>query len=172
MVNFPNDTENEDDYAIGWGWHEVNPGPMIGLYNGFRQCLLDPTRNRPQDFFNALFENRMYTIMAKEINKYAQQRKQACEYFNFLNILFTKFSKNVNISHDFQEKSGFQKKSGFTYIYQMIYPGLQNYFSLFPLRLMPCHALLTQLSNVCIDLITIIYQNISVMIGHHFVEFR
>ena len=43
MVNFPNDTENEDDYAIGWEWHEVDPGPLIAPYYGFRQCLLDPT---------------------------------------------------------------------------------------------------------------------------------
>ena len=43
MVNFPNDTENEDDYAIGWEWHEVDPGPLIAPYNGFRQCFLDPT---------------------------------------------------------------------------------------------------------------------------------
>ena len=72
MVNFLNDTENEDDYAIGWEWHEVNPGPLIALYNGFQQCLLDPTRNNPEDFFNALFKNRMYTIMANKTNKYAQ----------------------------------------------------------------------------------------------------
>ena len=134
MVNFPNDTENEDDYAIGWEWHEADPRPLIELYNGFRQCLLDPTRNRPQDFFNALFENRMYTIMAKETNQYVQyvhRRKQAREYFYFLNILFTKFSKNVKISHDFQEKSGFQKKSGFTYVYiSNDYPSLQNFTKL------------------------------------------
>ena len=35
MVSFSNDTENEDDYAIGWEWHEVDPGPLIGPYNGF-----------------------------------------------------------------------------------------------------------------------------------------
>lgn len=72
MVNFSNDTENENDYAIGWEWLEVDPGPLIAPYNGFRQCLLDPTRNKPEDFFNALFEDKMYTIMAEETNKYAQ----------------------------------------------------------------------------------------------------
>ena len=45
MVNFPNDTENEDDYVIGWEWNGANPGPLIALYNGFQQCLLDPIRN-------------------------------------------------------------------------------------------------------------------------------
>ena len=87
MVNFPNDTENEDDYAIGWEWHKVDPVPLIAPHNGFQQCLLDPTRNNPEDFFNALFENRMYTIMANETNKYAQRRKQACEYFYFVHFI-------------------------------------------------------------------------------------
>ena len=55
-------------------------------YNGFRQCLLDPTANKPEDFFNALFERRMYTIMTEETNKYAQRRKQAREYYNLHKI--------------------------------------------------------------------------------------
>ena len=65
-------TENEDDYIIGCKWNEVNPGTLIAPYNGFQQCLLDPTRNKPEDFFNALFEDRMYTIVAEEMNKYVQ----------------------------------------------------------------------------------------------------
>ena len=80
MVNFPNDTENEDDYVIEWEWHEVDPGLLIGPYNGFLQCLLDPMTNTPEDFFNVLFERRMYTIMAEETNKYAQRRRQAHDY--------------------------------------------------------------------------------------------
>ena len=88
IIIFPNDTENEDDYTIGCEWHEVDPGPLIALYNSFQQCFLDPTRKKPEDFFNALFESRMYTIMAKETNKYVQQRKQACEYFYFKHFIY------------------------------------------------------------------------------------
>ena len=98
MVNFPNDTENEDDYVIGWEWHEVNPEPLIAPCNGFRQCLLDPTRNRPQDSFNALFEKRMYTIMAEETNKYAQRRKQAREYFYFKHFIYKILKKCKDIT--------------------------------------------------------------------------
>ena len=76
MVNYANDTENEDDYEIGWEWCEVDPGPMIAPYTGFRQCLLDPTKNRPEDFFNALFDEQMYTIMAEQTNKYAHRKIQ------------------------------------------------------------------------------------------------
>ena len=79
MVNYAGDVENEDDYEIGWEWHEVNPGPFIAAYNGFRQCLLDPTTTKPEDFFNVLFDTRMYTIMAEETNKYAERKKQARE---------------------------------------------------------------------------------------------
>ena len=56
MVNFANDTENEEDYEIGWEWHEVDLGPIFVPYNGFQQCLLDPTTNKPEHFFNALFQ--------------------------------------------------------------------------------------------------------------------
>ena len=52
-----------------WDWIEEDTGPLIGPYTGFRQCLLDPLKNKPEDFFNELFDVRMYTIMAKETNK-------------------------------------------------------------------------------------------------------
>ena len=92
MVNFAGDTENEDDYEIGWEWHEVDPGPIIAPYNGFHQCLLDPTTNKLEHFFNALFQSRMYTIMAEETNKYVHRKKQTHEYLNiYTNVtLFTK----------------------------------------------------------------------------------
>ena len=68
MVNFADDIKNEEDYEIGWEWHEQDPGPMVTPYSGFRQCLLDPTKNQPEDFFDALFSTQMYTIMAEETN--------------------------------------------------------------------------------------------------------
>ena len=95
MVNFVNDVEREEDYEISWDWIEEDTGPLIGPYTGFRQCLLAPLKNKPEDFFNELFDVRMYTIMAKETKKYARRRKQNCKYKNFFyflsknNIFFT-----------------------------------------------------------------------------------
>ena len=77
MVNFANHTEREEDYKIGWEWIEEDTGPLIRPYTGFRQCLLDPLKNKPEDFFNELFDARMYTIMAEETNKYARRRTLA-----------------------------------------------------------------------------------------------
>ena len=46
MVNFAHDTELEEDYEIGWQWHEQDPGPLVTPYTRFRQCLLDPTKQK------------------------------------------------------------------------------------------------------------------------------
>ena len=78
MINFPGDVEVEDDYEIGWEWLERDTGPMIAPYSGFRQCLLDPTQNKPEDFFNALFESNMYTRIAEETNRYANAKNKQC----------------------------------------------------------------------------------------------
>ena len=72
MVNYPGDTELEEDYGLAWDWVETDPGPLFALYSDFQQCLLDPTKDKPTDFFNALFENQMYTIMAEQTNLYAR----------------------------------------------------------------------------------------------------
>ena len=87
MVNFANDTEREEDYKIGWEWIEEDTGPLIRPYTCFQQCLLDPLKNKPEDFFNELFDVRMYTIMAKETNKYTRRRKQNCKYKKFFYFL-------------------------------------------------------------------------------------
>ena len=81
MVNFQEDTEHEEHYEIGWEWIEEDTGHYIALYTGFWQCLLDPTKNNPEDFFEALFTSHMYMIMAEEMNKYTQREIQRGKYF-------------------------------------------------------------------------------------------
>ena len=91
MVNYAGDTEIEEDYEIGWEWLEQDTGPHIAPYTGFRQCLLDPTKNNPEDFFEALFSSHMYTIMAEEMNKYANRKLQRGKFFYIIFI----YTKNV-----------------------------------------------------------------------------
>ena len=78
MVNYEGDTENEP-------------------YSGFRQSLLDPAKNKPEDFFEALFEDRMYTIMADETNRYAHKQRNS-KYTCSLHLiyLFTIYKHKVN----------------------------------------------------------------------------
>ena len=103
MVNYPSDVELEEDYELGWEWLETDPGPLIAPYSDFQQCLLDPTKTKPEDYFNALFENRMYMIMAEQTNLYARWQiegkftilsSQNTENFLFfINLFFHIFSK-------------------------------------------------------------------------------
>ena len=69
MVNYQNDREFEKDYKNGWEWLEQDPGPLIAPYTGFQQCLLDPFKTRPEDFFNDLFDdNNPYNIKMVRVN--------------------------------------------------------------------------------------------------------
>ena len=88
------DTEIEEDYEIGWEWLEQDTGPHIAPYTGFRQCLLDPTKNNLEDFFEALFSSHMYTIMAEEMNKYANRKLQRGKFFYIIFI----YTKNILFS--------------------------------------------------------------------------
>ena len=112
MVNYEGDTENELDYELGWEWIEEDPGPMIAPYSGFRQSLLNPAKNKPEDFFEALFEDRMYTIMADETNRYAHKRRSS-KYIYSLHIIyyFTIYKRKVNfyIIFMFSTKGKFYK---------------------------------------------------------------
>ena len=91
MVNYAGDTEIKEDYEIGWEWLEHDTGPHIAPYTGFRQCLLDLTKNNPEDFFEALFSSHMYTIMAEETNKYMNRKLQRGKFFYIIFI----YTKNV-----------------------------------------------------------------------------
>ena len=104
MANHPGDVECEEDYELGWEWFETDPGPLIALYSDFQQCLLDLAKDKPEDFFNALFENWMYTIMAGQTNLYARQQIQGKftilssqntdNFFVFYQFIFPHFLKN------------------------------------------------------------------------------
>ena len=96
MINFLGDVEVEDDYEIGWEWLERDTGPMIAPYSGFRQCLLDPTQNKPEDFFNALFESNMYTRIAEETNRYANARINNAEGKEQIFFLYSEIHKMTN----------------------------------------------------------------------------
>ena len=80
MVNYRNDRELEEDYKIGWEWLEWDTRSPIAPYTGFQQCLLDPLKTKPEDFFSALFDDNIYMIMAEETNKYAHSKKQTHKY--------------------------------------------------------------------------------------------
>ena len=66
---------------IGWEWLEQDTGPHIAPYTGFLQCLLDPTKNNLEDFFEALFSSHMYTIMAEETTNTQTENYREVSFF-------------------------------------------------------------------------------------------
>ena len=56
-------------------------GSGLRKIQGLTLHLLDPTKNNPEDFFEALFMSYMYIIMAEETNKYAQRKIQRGKFF-------------------------------------------------------------------------------------------
>ena len=96
MINCHYDVDHELDYELGWEWIESDPGPMIAPYNGFRQCLIDPAKNKPEDFFRAIFDDRMFTLMADMTNIYAQNRIRSKYKKSMLQIISKFICKKCN----------------------------------------------------------------------------
>ena len=73
--------EHEEDYEIGWEWIEKIQGLTFLRTLGFGSVFLIQPKKNHEDFFEALFTSHMYTIMAEEMNKYAQRKIQRGKYF-------------------------------------------------------------------------------------------
>ena len=101
MVNYQNDRELEEDYEIGWEWLEWDTGPLITPYTGFWQCLLDPFKTKPENFFNTLFDNNMYMTMAEETNKYVHRKEETRKYKKVFYFYFISTSNMITWLHNY-----------------------------------------------------------------------
>ena len=60
---------------MGWEWIlHSDPGPSVGPFLGEEMLLMDPEKNEPHHFFEALFEAEMWNHIAHETNKYTETR--------------------------------------------------------------------------------------------------
>ena len=75
ISNYEQDTEHETDLEMGWEWIlHSDSGPSVGPFLGEEMLLMDPEKNEPHHFFEALFETEMWNYIAHETNKYAETR--------------------------------------------------------------------------------------------------
>ena len=64
------DSDNLDDFANHWVWEIQDIGASFTLFTGtLTGLLLDPPDTKPVDFFNLLFEDQMYKLIACETNR-------------------------------------------------------------------------------------------------------
>ena len=75
-VNYSRDVENNDDFVDGWCWHEVDPGCGIHPFTRSRSLQLGESERNPEHFFEALFDDSMWKIIADETNRYAKQSRE------------------------------------------------------------------------------------------------
>ena len=67
--------EHETDFEMGWEWIiDSDPGPNVRPFLGEEILLMDPEKNKPHHFFEALFIAEMWTHITNETNKYAETR--------------------------------------------------------------------------------------------------
>ena len=75
ITNYARDQINEFDVANGWEKIEPDVIPDHGPLTGIQGINMGGGNSRePEDFFNDLFEERMFTIMADETNNYARRK--------------------------------------------------------------------------------------------------
>ena len=76
IVNYIGDVKHKEDYGNGWEWTEKDPGLSCGPFICQAGLLIEPPSHTPKGFFNLLFDNSMWTLLAQQTNIYARQRIQ------------------------------------------------------------------------------------------------
>ena len=76
IINYAGDVEHEEDFGNVWEWTEKDPDSSCGPFIGQPGLLIEPASCTPEGFFNLLFDNCMWTLLAQQTNIYARQRIQ------------------------------------------------------------------------------------------------
>ena len=72
--NYEKDIELQEDIDNGWVRVDNDQLPNHCHFIGNEGLNMNTTSCNPEDFFNNLFDDRMYTIIAEETNKYARHQ--------------------------------------------------------------------------------------------------
>ena len=100
IVNYAGDVEHEEDFGNGWEWNEKDPGSSCGPFIGNPGLLIQPQSHTPEGFFNLLFDNSMWTLIAQQTNIYARQRIQQLRGIIFiLYICLQHILKSSSVSY-------------------------------------------------------------------------
>ena len=74
IVNCERDIDLQEDIDNGWIRVENDEVPDHCHFIGHEGLNMNTVSCNPEDFFNNLFDDRMYTILTEETNKYARQQ--------------------------------------------------------------------------------------------------
>ena len=79
MTVFDNDLPeilhyNQDDQLNDWDYKEIESGPSCGPFQGNSRTNISDPDGKPEVFFNSLFDDRMWTVLADSTNMYARSK--------------------------------------------------------------------------------------------------
>ena len=79
MTFFDNDLPgllqyNQDDQLTDWEYEELDSRPSCGPFHGSSHMNISDPDGKPEVFFNSLFDDRMWTILADSTNMYARSK--------------------------------------------------------------------------------------------------
>ena len=74
MRNYDQDIENPTDYQNGWERPDFDTGCNVGPFLGLQCNLVGVDRKEPHHFFQALFNEEMFHIIAEKTNLYARKK--------------------------------------------------------------------------------------------------
>ena len=65
---------DQDDELSGWTYEEIDSGPLWSPFHGNSRTNIQDLNGKPEVFFNGLFDERMWTVIADSTNIYARSK--------------------------------------------------------------------------------------------------
>lgn len=93
IVNYPDDTEHEMDFELGWVWSfQPDRGASYGPFLSKNILFLDPRTRDPENFLNFLFTEEMWQHITAATNSYAEKHMQQQGTFHSNFYLFKRIA--------------------------------------------------------------------------------
>ena len=85
---------DQDDQLNNWEYEEIDTGPSSGPFHGKFHTYISDVEEKPEVFFNSLFDERIWTILADCTNLYARSKSSTGEGNRYLDPTHLQYKKH------------------------------------------------------------------------------
>ena len=89
---------DQDDQLNNWEYEEIDTGPSSGPFHGKSHTYISDLDGKPEVFFNSLFDERMWTILADSTNLYARSKSSTGEGNRCLDPTHPQYKKHCRLN--------------------------------------------------------------------------
>ena len=89
---------DQDDQLNNWEYEEIDTGPSSGPFHGKSHTYISDVDGKPEVFFNSLFNERMWTILADSTNLYARSKSSMGEGNRCLDPAHPQYKKHCHLN--------------------------------------------------------------------------